>query len=40
MQASCIGDMKKGDLSQFVDATVRAEVLRRTMKEGQAQNAN
>ena len=40
MQASCVGDMKKGDLSKFVDAAVRAEVLRRTVKEGQAQNAD
>lgn len=32
--------LKKGGLSQFVDDAVRAEVLRRTVKEGQAQNAD
>lgn len=30
--------MKKGDLSKFVDAAVRREILRRTVKEVQAQN--
>jgi hypothetical protein len=32
--------LKKGDLSKFVDDAVRAEVLRRTVKEVQAQNAD
>ena len=32
--------LKKGDLSKFVDTAVRAEVLRRTVKEVQAQNAD
>lgn len=32
--------LKKGDLSKFVDDAVRAEVLRRTVKEVQEQNAN
>jgi hypothetical protein len=31
--------MKKGDLSKFVDTAVRAEILRRTVREVQAQNA-
>ncbi len=32
--------MKKGDLSKFVDIAVRREVLRRTVKEVQMQNAD
>lgn len=32
--------LKKGDLSSFVDAAVCGEVLRRTVKEVQAQNAD
>jgi hypothetical protein len=32
--------MKKGDLSNFVDTAVRAEILRRTVKEVHAQNAD
>jgi hypothetical protein len=32
--------LKKGDLSKFVDDAVRAEVLRRTVKGVQAQNAD
>jgi hypothetical protein len=32
--------LKKGDLSKFVDDAVRAEVLRRTVKEVQVQNAD
>jgi Cu/Ag efflux pump CusA len=32
--------MKKGDLSKFVDTAVRAEILRRTVKEVQAQNTD
>jgi uncharacterized SAM-dependent methyltransferase len=32
--------MKKGDLSKFVDMAVRAEILRQTVKEVQAQNAD
>ena len=32
--------MKKGDLSKFVDMAVRAEILRRTVKEVQAQNVD
>jgi Cu/Ag efflux pump CusA len=32
--------MKKGDLSKFVDTAVRAEILRRTVKEVQDQNAD
>ncbi len=32
--------LKKGDLSKFVDTAVRGEVLRRTVKEVQAQNAD
>ena len=32
--------LKKGDLSKFVDTAVRAEVLRRTVKEVQAQNVD
>jgi hypothetical protein len=31
--------MKKGDLSKFVDTAGRAEILRRTVREVQAQNA-
>jgi hypothetical protein len=32
--------LKKGALSKFVDDAVRAEVLRRTVKEVQVQNAD
>ncbi len=32
--------MKKGDLSKFVEEAVRGEVLRRTVQEVQAQNAD
>ena len=32
--------LKKGDLSKFVDEAVRGEVLRRTIKEVQAQNTD
>jgi hypothetical protein len=32
--------MKKGDLSKFVDTAVRKEILRRTVQEVQAQNAD
>ena len=32
--------MKKGDLSKFVDDAVRREVLRQTVREIQAQNAD
>jgi hypothetical protein len=32
--------LKKGDLSKFVDDAVRAEVLRRKVKEVQAQKAD
>ncbi len=32
--------LKKGDLSKFVDSAVRAEVLRRTVEDVQAQNAD
>ncbi|ETW95501.1 MAG: hypothetical protein ETSY1_30385 [Candidatus Entotheonella factor] len=32
--------LKKGDLSKFVDEAVRGEVLRRTVKEVQDQNAD
>ena len=32
--------MKNGDLSKFVDDAVRREVLRQTVKEIQAQNAD
>lgn len=32
--------LKKGGLSKFVDDAVRAEVLRRTVKEVQAQNTD
>lgn len=32
--------LKKGDLSKFVDDAVRTEVLRRTVQEVQAQNAD
>ena len=31
--------LKKGDLSKFVETAVRQEILRRTVKEVQAQNA-
>jgi hypothetical protein len=32
--------LRKGDLSKFVDTAVRREVLRRTVKDVQAQNAD
>jgi hypothetical protein len=32
--------VKKGDLSKFVDTAVRTEILRRTIKEVQVQNAD
>jgi Cu/Ag efflux pump CusA len=32
--------LKKGDLSKFVDEAVRGAVLRRTVKEVQAQNVD
>ena len=32
--------LKKGDLSKFVDDAVRAEVLRRTVKEVQTHNTD
>ena len=32
--------MRKGDLSKFVDTAVRTEILRRTLKEVQVQNAD
>ena len=32
--------MKKGDFSKFVDTAVRKEILRRTVQEVQAQNAD
>ena len=32
--------LKKGDLSKFVDDAVRTEVLRRTVQEIQAKNAD
>ena len=31
---------RKGDLSKFVEEAVRAEILRRTVREVQDQNAN
>ncbi len=32
--------MKRGDLSKFVETAVRMEILRRTIREVQAQNAD
>ena len=32
--------LKKGNLSRFVDTAVRREILRRTVKEVQSQNAD
>ena len=32
--------LRKGDLSKFVDTAVRREVLRRTVKDVQAQNGD
>ena len=32
--------LKKGDLSRFVEDAVRSEILRRTVTQIQAQNAN